>query len=171
MKPRIKTFPTFERIFLKTHTLTMKHLSALLLFVVTMAFQVSAQNASSAAAPSTADETAAREATDRLVTKYHLDADQAKQMYTIQKRKLRNAAEIAPLKTSNPTLYRAKVQSMQKGTLASIRRTLHAKEQVDVYQKTQVDVRIQQSNKRKELMLQQASKEEIETALLDIYSE
>lgn len=149
----------------------MKHLSALLLFVVAMACQVSAQHASSAAAPSAADETTAREATDRLTTKYHLDADQVKQMYTIQLRKLRNAAEIAPLKSSNAALYHAKVQSLQKGTLASIRRIMHTKEQVDLYQKTQTGVRIQQSDKRKQLMLQQASKEEIETALLDIYSE
>ncbi|MBL7781460.1 MAG: hypothetical protein JNM22_09615 [Saprospiraceae bacterium] len=148
----------------------MKHLSALLLFVVAMACQVTAQNASSAA-PRTGDETTAREATDRLAAKYKLDADQAKQMYTIQMRKLRNAAEIAPLQSTDAALYRTKVQNLQKGTLASIRRILHTKEQVDLYQKTQISVRTQQSDKRKEMMLNGAGKEAIEAALLDIYSE
>ena len=148
----------------------MKHLSALLLFVVVMACQATAQNTSSAA-PRTSDETTAREATDRLAAKYKLDADQAKQMYTIQMRKLRNTAEIAPLQSSDAALYRTKVQNLQKGTLASIRRILHTKEQVDLYQKTQISVRTQQSDKRKEMMLNGAGKEAIEAALLDIYSE
>lgn len=148
----------------------MKHLTALLFFVATIAFQASAQHASSFT-PTSAQETAAREATELLTAKYHLDADQAKQMYTIQMRKQRNTAEISPLKTENPAQYRAKVQSLHKGTLASIRRVMHTKEQVELYQNTQISVRTQQSDKRKEMMVQQASKEEIETALLDIYSE
>lgn len=169
MKRRTKTFSTFERIF-KTHTLKMKHLTALLLFVVSIASQASAQQAN-AATPNPAHEAAAREATDLLVTKYHLDADQAKQMYTIQLRKQRNTAEILPMQTENPALYRAKVQSLRKGTLASIRRILHTKEQVDLYQKTQVAVRSQQADKRKSMIAAQASKDAIEAAMLDIYSE
>jgi hypothetical protein len=148
----------------------MKHLTALLLFVVSIAFQATAQQ-SSAATPNPAHEKAAREATDLLAAKYRLDADQSKQMYTIQLRKQRNTAEILPIKAENPALYHAKVKSLQKGTLASIRRILHTKEQVDLYQKTQVSVRSQQAEKRKALMAQQVSKEEIEVALLDIYSE
>lgn len=147
----------------------MKHLTALLLLIVTMACPMSAQNAATPADP--AQETAAREATERLVAKYQLDADQAKQMYTIQLRKQRNTAEIASLQASDIALYRAKVQSLRKGTLASIRRILHTKAQVDLYQQTQVTVRTQQSDKRKEMMLQQASKEQIEAAVLEIYSE
>jgi len=148
----------------------MKHLTALLLFVVSIAFQSAAQEASPAT-PNPAHETAAREATDLLAVKYKLDADQTKQMYTIQLRKQRNTAEILPLQTENPDLYRAKVQSLRKGTLASIRGVLHTKEQVDIYQKTQISVRSRQADKRKEMMGQQRSKEEIEAALLDIYSE
>ncbi len=170
MKRRTKTFSTFEQLFKKTHTLKMKHLTALLLFVVSIAFQSTAQEASPAT-PNPAHEAAARKATDLLAAKYSLDADQIKQMYTIQLRKLRNSAEILPLQTENPALYLAKVQSLRKGTLASIRRVLHTKEQVDIYQKTQIDVRNQQADKRKELMGQQRPKEEIEAALLDIYSE
>ncbi len=148
----------------------MKHLTALLLFVVSIVSQASAQQASSVT-PNPAHETAARAATEPLVAKYQLDADQAKQMYTIQLRKQRNSAEIQPLQAGNPALYRAKVQSIQKGTLASIRRILHTKEQVDLYQKTQISVRTQQADKRKAMMAQKTPKEEIEAALLDIYSE
>ncbi len=148
----------------------MKHLTALLLFVVSIAFQSAAQEASPAT-PNPAHEKAAREATDLLTVKYKLDADQTKQMYTIQLRKQRNTAEILPLQTENPALYSAKVQSLRKGTLASIRGVLHTKEQVDIYQKTQISVRSLQADKRKEMMGQQRSKEEIEAALLDIYSE
>ncbi len=147
----------------------MKHLTALLLLIVTMSYSISAQSAATPVDP--AQETAAREATERLVAKYQLDADQAKQMYTIQLRKLRNTAEIAPIKANDPALYRAKVQSLHKGTLASIRRVLHTKAQVDLYLQTQISVRNQQSEKRKELMLQQKSKEEIEAAVMEIYSE
>lgn len=147
----------------------MKYLSALLFLIVTMARPVSAQNAAPTTNP--AQEAAAREATERLVAKYQLDADQAKQMYTIQLRKQRNTAQIEPLKTSDLAKYRTKVQSLRKGTLASIRRILHTKAQVELYQQTQITVRTQQSDKRKELMLQQASKEQIEAAMLDIYSE
>lgn len=170
MKRRTKTFSTFEQLLKKTHTQKMKHLTALLLFVVSIAFQSAAQEASPAT-PNPAHEKAAREATDLLAAKYSLDADQIKQMYTIQLRKQRNTAEILPLQMQNPALYRAKVQSLRKGTLASIRRVMHTKEQVDLYQKTQITVRSQQADKRKTLMEQQATKDEIEAAMLDIYSE
>ncbi len=148
----------------------MKHLTALLLFVVSIAFQSAAQEASPAT-PNPAHEKAAREATDLLAAKYSLDADQVKQMYTVQLRKQRNTAEILPLQTQNPALYRAKVQSLRKGTLAGIRRVLHTKDQVDLYQKTQITVRSMQADKRKALMEQKTPKDEIEAALLDIYSE
>lgn len=148
----------------------MKQLSALLLFVAAFFFQATAQEAN-ATTPDPAAETAARKATELLVTKYHLNADQAKQMYQIQFRKQRNSAEIMPIKAENPTLYRAKVQSLQKGTLASIRRIMQNKEQTDLYQQTQIAVRSLKADKQKEMLALKASKEAIETALLDIYSE
>ena len=112
-----------------------------------------------------------RKATEALTAKYALNADQAKQMYTIQLRKAKNMAEIANFESADPALYRAKAQNVQKGTLASIRRILNTKAQVDLYQKTQAELRIQRSKKQKELSTKNASKAELETALLAIYAE
>ena len=155
----------------------MKQLSAaLLLFFIAGSIAVSAQKIESkppAASDnnSSAGDAVAREATEKLVTKYTLNADQAKQMYTIQQRKQRNLAGIEPLKTSDRSRYLSKLESQQKGTLTSIRRTLHSKEQLALYQKTQAHIRTKRAEKRKELLLAKSSKEDIQAVLLEIYEE
>jgi len=120
---------------------------------------------------SASDEATARAATEQLVAKYKLNADQAKQMYTIQARKLRNMAAIESIKTTDPALYLAKKQSVQDGARISIRRILNTKEQVDLFEKTKVETRTRQAEKRKEMMQAGASKQEIEAAVLDLYAE
>ncbi|MEO6758352.1 MAG: hypothetical protein ABIO24_02780, partial [Saprospiraceae bacterium] len=65
------------------------------------------------------------QATEALTAKYTLTADQAKQVYQVQARKLRNQQELAALKTSDPALYRTKLAHLQSGTLGSIVRILH----------------------------------------------
>lgn len=147
----------------------MKHILFLLFFLSTVA--LTAQKVSNAPTVSAADDALARTATEQLVAKYQLNADQAKQMYTIQARKLRNLASIESLKTSDPAHYRAKLQSVQNGTLASTRRILQTKEQVALFDKTKVETRTRQAEKRKEMMLQGASKDAIEAAMLEIYAE
>ncbi|MCC7507080.1 MAG: hypothetical protein IT259_17365 [Saprospiraceae bacterium] len=146
----------------------MKQIAFLLFFLASVG--LSAQN-SPKTPLSAADDATARAATESLTTKYKLNADQAKQMYTIQVRKLRNMATIESLKTSDPALYAAKKQSVQNGTLASIRRILQTKEQVAIFDQTKVETRTRQAEKRKEMMLAGASKEAIEAAMLDIYAE
>lgn len=150
----------------------MKQLFALALFLIST-LAVSAQDAKSKppAATPPANDAAAREATDKLVAKYTLNADQAKEMFTIQKRKLRNFDQIASLQTSNRSLYLAKLESLQKNTLASIRRVLRSKEQVELYNKTQTDVRTQRAAKRKELAAQKLPKDDLQAILLEIYAE
>lgn len=131
-------------------------------------------NASGAEVPAlkgAATDPAARSATEALVAKYTLNADQAKQMYTVQVRKLRNLKQIADLKESNIALYKSKLQSLQSNTLVSVRRILNTKAQVEIYQKTQADVRTRRAQKREEMLRQNADKGAIELALLDIYSE
>jgi hypothetical protein len=145
----------------------MKHIFVLFLALMGGMFSAMAQSA----APPTAASDLARETTDKLVAKYTLNADQAKQMYTIQVRKLRNLNQIAPLKTFDPALYRAKVQSTQKGTLNSIRRILKNKEQVALFDATQRDVRNNRAMKQKEMMTQKADKAAIEAALLELHQE
>ena len=132
-------------------------------------FALNAQKLETTTAPAVNDQEV-RKATEALTAKYSLNADQAKQMYTIQLRKQKNTAEIAALQNSDPALYRAKAQNVQKGTLASIRRILNTKEQVELYQKTQSEVRVLRNKKQKELAAK-ASKEAVEMALLAIYAE
>jgi hypothetical protein len=114
---------------------------------------------------------AARSATEQLVAKYTLNADQAKQMYTVQLRKLRNLSQIADLKTTDIALYKSKLQNVQSNTLVSVRRILNTKAQVEIYQKTQADLRAQRAQKREEMLRQNAERGAIELALLDIYAE
>ncbi len=149
----------------------MKQALALLLLAFLHILPLAAQSSESAAPTAATRNPEAVAATEALTKKYALTADQAKQMYQIQVRKLRNQAEVEALRTTNPSLYQSKRQSLQKGTLASIRRLLHTKEQVQLYQKTQVEVRTLRAAKRKELMVQNAPKETVEAALLDIYAE
>lgn len=122
----------------------------------------------SGAAKSDAD---IRKATEALVSKYSLNADQAKQVYTILQRKERNMAEISAFQTSDMALYLAKWANVQKGTWASLRRVLNTREQVEIYQKTQSDIRGQRSAKRKQLAAEKNSKDNIEAAILAIYAE
>jgi hypothetical protein len=145
----------------------MKHVALLIFCFLTGLAAVAAQKA----APLPKNDEQARTATTDLVAKYKLDADQAKEMYTIQVRKLRNQAEIAPLKSSNKAMYRSKVKNLQSGTLNSIRRILHNKEQMGIYDKTQREVRIARAQKQKELTSQGASKEAIEDGMLEIFAE
>lgn len=145
----------------------MKHFAILLCCLFTGFFAANAQSP----APQPAANDAARAATDKLVAKYTLTADQAKQMYTIQVRKQRNQAQFQSFKDSDPALYNAKMQSLQKGTLNSIRRTLRTKEQVALYDKTQREVRNQRAEKRKELSIGNASKATVDAAMLDLYAE
>ena len=121
--------------------------------------------------PPTAQQQQARAAAEALQAKYSLSADQAKQMYTIQVRKLRNLQSISGLKTSNLALYKSKLENLQTNTLASIRRLLNTKAQVELYQKTQSDVRKQRALQREEMLRQNAPRDTIEIALLEIYAE
>lgn len=161
---QMKTFPTFE---VSINVDAMKYYFVLPFLMLLLAGSAQAQNAPT----QTATDAAARTATDVLVKKYTLNADQAKQMYTIQVRKQRNLAQIEGLKTSNPTKFRSKLQGVQQGTLRSVRVVLNTKAQVDLYKETQGKVRLLQADKRKELMVKKSSKEEIDAALLEIYAE
>jgi hypothetical protein len=136
--------------------------------LLTALFSVHAQ---APAGTTTTNDTGIRATTDQLAAKYTLNADQAKEMYTIQKRKQRNLNQIEALKTTDPKAYQNKVKSIQNGTLGSIRRILKTKEQVELYKKTQNDIRTQRAQKTKELLKIGKSKAEIELAVLDIYAE
>ncbi|MBK8554475.1 MAG: hypothetical protein IPL65_01315 [Lewinellaceae bacterium] len=151
----------------------MKRIFFLLLLSLAFSSTNYAQSIESAVPSSASTQQAdpAREATDALVAKYDLNNTQAKQIFTIQQRKLRNLGDIASLETENPALYASKLRSIQKGTLASIRRILRTEAQVSKYQQTQMEIRVQQAEKRKEMTQNGASAAEIDAALLLIYGE
>jgi len=145
-----------------------------LLFSIVSVFILQAQQLETTAPSSSTEpkeDAAIRATTKALTEKYQLNADQAKQMYTIQVRKEKNLAQIEAFKDSDPALYRAKSSNIQKSTLANIRRILQTQQQVELYKKTQNDVRSLQNKKRKELAAQKADKNEVEAALLSIYVE
>jgi hypothetical protein len=133
--------------------------------------KIEAAPAAPAAAATGVNDSEVRKATDALVTKYSLTADQAKQMYTVQLRKAKNLAQIESLKSTDPALYYAKVQNVQKSTLSGIRRILNSKEQVAIYQKTQSEIRVARSKMQKELTVKKASQQEINAAMTSIYAE
>jgi hypothetical protein len=113
----------------------------------------------------------AREAADRLIQKYGLDTDQADKIYTIQVRKQRNLAEIETLKTTDPVLFHAKLESIQQGTQAGIRRLLTTKKQRDLFQQTQSEQRRLRGEKRREMEEKGAAAADTKAAILDIYLE
>ncbi len=110
-------------------------------------------------------------ATELLVAKYQMNADQKKQTYHILNRKAQNLAEVEALKKSDPSLYLAKLGHIQESTVAAIRRVLNNKEQVMLFKKTQSEVRAQRQAKQQELARNNKSKTEIDAAILNIYAE
>lgn len=149
------------------------------LLIVTLLLGVSAwlsaqsPKAAAPANPSTGntESDSARILTEQLRLKYDLDADQVSGMYDIQKRKLRNLADIEALKTSNPALHNNKRQSIQRGTQASIRRLLDTPGQKELFQQTQAEQRRLRAEKRRELSEKNTPQAMLEAAVLDVYLE
>lgn len=113
----------------------------------------------------------AHEAANQLIQKYGLDTEQASKAHAILERKQRNLTEIEALKTSDPTRYHAKLESIQQGTQASLRRLLTTPEQRALFQQTLSEQRRLRAEKRMELEAKGMSQPEIEEAVLAIYLE
>ncbi|MCY7330804.1 MAG: hypothetical protein LH618_19785, partial [Saprospiraceae bacterium] len=117
----------------------MKQALALLLLAFLNILPLAAQSNHSATPAPAVKNPEAVAATEALTRKYTLTADQAKQMYQIQVRKQRNQAEVAALQATDPGIYQAKRESLQKGTLGSIKRLMHTKEQAQLLGKRLVN--------------------------------
>lgn len=126
---------------------------------------------SQSGAPVAVSDSGIRKNTEALVSKYSLNADQAKQMYHIQLRKNTQIAGLAELREGDIALYQAKYQNIQQGTWNAIRRILNTKDQVDIFRKTQNEIQALRKAKRRELATQKTSKEAIEAAVMAIYAE
>lgn len=130
-----------------------KLLFSLILF--TLAFNVNAQ-----------DSDKAQKTTDELVALYDLNEEQTKQMLVIQKREVRNLAQVKHLKESDNKKYRHKHRAIRQGTDASIRRILN-KDQLVIYQKQRLEWRQKRADRIIELKESGMPLEEIEGILLE----
>ncbi|MBK8567735.1 MAG: hypothetical protein IPN76_31565 [Saprospiraceae bacterium] len=127
-----------------------------LLFIASVGIQ--AQN--------TAANSLAQQATEKYTQLYGLDEKQQADMLEIQERKLRNLAEIEPLKASDPTGYTLKLRSVQGGNHASIQRLLN-EEQIKLFRQEQQRLREEKSNSYKVLKASGASQQEIERKMIE----
>ena len=107
---------------------------------------------------------------DQLVAEqtalYSLTADQQDNMRQIQERRLRNAAEIEPLRNSNYRLFLEKLKANRVNTEGSIRRML-TPAQREIHDEQLIEYRQATSDMIKQLREEGKSKEEIELLLLE----
>jgi cysteinyl-tRNA synthetase len=104
-------------------------------------------------------------------SKYDLDEGQQARALKIAQRKSKQLTQIAPLKETNPKKYYAKLNSVQEGTLASIKSILSTPEQLAAYQKTVVAMRSKRAEAKRQLKASGASKAEVAQQLILIHEE
>lgn len=109
--------------------------------------------------------------TNKMVEKYGLDLAQTAKMDKVMAQKAKNIAAIEPMKTSKPEKYRAKMLNILSGTRASEAHILNTKAQKEIHRKMLVEIRTRRAEKERELKKQNASKADVQQALLDIEAE
>lgn len=124
----------------------------------------------SLAAQSSIDTEEVRKATDELTAKYGLSREQVQQVLVIQERRLRNLAEIEPLKNTDEALYRQKLKNIRMGAEASLERIL-TPEQRPVLERERVERRKQNAAKLRQMELDGVPKEDILKAMEEMESE
>lgn len=124
----------------------------------------------SLAAQSSIDIEEVRKATDELTAKYGLSREQVQQVLVIQERRLRNLAEIEPLKNTDEALYRQKLKNIRMGAEASLERIL-TPEQRPVLERERVERRKQNAAKLRQMELDGVPKEDILKAMEEMESE
>lgn len=107
---------------------------------------------------------------DQLVAEqtalYSLTAEQQENMRLIEERRLRNQAEIEPLRSSNYRLFLEKLKANRVNTEGSIRRML-TPAQREIHDQQLIQYRQETSDMIKQLREEGKSKEEIELLLLE----
>ncbi|NUO03058.1 MAG: hypothetical protein HUU01_20810 [Saprospiraceae bacterium] len=112
------------------------------------------------------DKEAARKAADEMTALYGLNAEQAVKAYQIQERRLRNEAEIAPLKETNNLLYLQKRKAIRTGTEGSLKRMLNPSQR-EIFNARAMERRKRDSDFLKELKLKETPHEAMKLALLE----
>lgn len=120
-----------------------------------------------ATAQSGAAKTPAQDAVEKLTQLYGLNAAQQADMLKIQERKLRNLAEIEPLKISDPQAYLRKVQAIQLGNNESFERIFNA-DQKKMLKQQQVALREKKAVVFKEMKTAGSAQQEIDKKMLEL---
>jgi hypothetical protein len=110
---------------------------------------------------------AAETTTAKLKETYRLTDAQVKKMEQIQQNRLKNLSEVEKYKTTNPTMYLRKRQSISTGTNGSIERLLN-KEQMVTYRQKQAEIRIARAKKETELKSSKTGDLEKQMILLEL---
>lgn len=113
------------------------------------------------------DRSSAEALTQVMVEKYNLTDTQTAKMLKIQKRKLKNDAEIAPFEATDIEKYLAKMSGNEQQTNFSIRRILD-REQAKILTKEEVDLRIKRAGVSARMQKEGASALEIKKALIKV---
>lgn len=108
-----------------------------------------------------------QKATDEVAALYQLNAEQIKNVYEIQERRLINLAEVEKIKTSDYPLYLRKCRAVRIATETATKKLL-TETQLNIYYAQVAERRKRESVKMKELKRQGADKEQIELGLLEI---
>jgi hypothetical protein len=106
-------------------------------------------------------------AVDAMVQKYQLNDEQRAEAVIIQKRRLRNLAEIESLKDTDYKRYLKKKDFIREATLASTKRML-SREQMPLLNEVLIDRRKRESALIEKLKAQGASQEEMQIAIWEL---
>lgn len=106
-------------------------------------------------------------AVDEMVQQYRLTETQRAEAIVIQKRRLRNLAEITTLKDTDYKRYLQKKDFIREATLASTKRLL-TPEQMPLLNQQMTDRRKRESALIEKMKTQGASKEEIQIAIWEL---
>ncbi len=107
------------------------------------------------------------QATAELTERYQLTEPQQEAMQRIQERRLRNLADIEPLREQDYQRYLAKLKSLRQGTENSIERLLDP-DQREIFYARRAERRKEEAAVIKEMRTQGASKEAIQRKLLEM---
>jgi hypothetical protein len=109
--------------------------------------------------------------TTAWANKYQMDEGQQAQALKIAQRKELQLVEIESLLATQPKQYYARLDAIQKGTLISLQKLFNSPEQKAAFDKTQMEVRKQRAQLKKELRAKGSSKAEIEQQLIRLHAE
>jgi hypothetical protein len=102
-----------------------------------------------------------------LTALYQLDDEQQEEMLVIQQRKYRNLGDIEDLRSSDPALFKKKLQSLHHGNIGHMHQLLN-EEQLKVFRQKQMELRQQKADLFKALKGNGSQQAEIEKQMIEL---